>query len=76
MRRCKKINSDEKYYYKLGIWTIQHVDCIVYELYLTNENNSRWTTIVDLDEFDEFYVDLIKFERKEKLNKIYANNRG
>jgi hypothetical protein len=74
MRKCKHISSGETFYFELGIWRVQHVDYEVYKLYLTNDNqNPIYTKIVDMDDFDEYYVDIQKL-RKLKLEKLHASN--
>ena len=69
MKKCKCRISGEIYYYALGEFYFSHGRCDVYKLY-SNNNKSFYDRMIEKNNFNKCYIDLTKFERKEKLKKL------
>lgn len=69
MKRCKNRITSIVYYYAPGKVYFQPLIWNVYKLYLNN-SKAFYNEIVNIEDFDDLYIDLEKFERIEKLKQL------
>lgn len=69
MKRCRNRITGRVYYYALGKTYFSILNWDVYKLYL-DDSTAFYTDIVNIEDFDDLYIDLEKFERIEKLKQL------